>query len=83
MRLIVSAPCQWSGRGCTALLRQICNTEVELFPDVQDKTLTVRPHHLTQAAHDDAVRHLCDELNATETLFPGTGLRPIYKVGSC
>jgi hypothetical protein len=34
-------------------------------------------------AHDEAVRHLCDELNATETLFPGTDLRLIYKVGSC
>ena len=65
------------------MLREIYNTEVDLFPDAQNKTLTVRLHHLTQAAHDEAVRHLCDELNATETLFPGTDLRLIYKVGSC
>jgi hypothetical protein len=25
---------------------------------------------------------LCDELNATESLFPGTELRLIYKLGS-
>jgi hypothetical protein len=25
---------------------------------------------------------LCDELNATESLFPGTDLRLIYKLGS-
>ena len=65
------------------MLRQVYNTEVDLFPDAQNKTLPVRLHYLTQAAHDEAVRHLCDELNATVTLFPGTDLRLIYKVGSC
>ena len=63
--------------------RQIYRTEVDLFPDTQNKILTVRLHHLTQAAHGKAVRHLCDGLNATEALFPGPGLRLIYKVGSC
>jgi hypothetical protein len=64
-----------------ALLRQIHNTEVNLFPDAQNKTLTARLHHLTQAAHDEPVCHLCDELNATEAMFPGTDLRLICKVG--
>ena len=44
-----------------ALLRQIYNTEADLFPDAESKTLTVCLHHLTQAAHDQALRHLCDE----------------------
>lgn len=65
-----------------ALLRQIFETEVNLIPDLEQQTLTVQLHHLTQRAHDDAVRHLCQELNATETLFPGTTLKLIYKVGS-
>jgi hypothetical protein len=59
------------------LLRKICNTEVDLFPDAQNKTLTVRVPHLTRAAHDEAARHLCDELNATETLFSGADLRSV------
>lgn len=66
-----------------ALLRQIYNTEADLFPDAESKTLTVCLHHLTQAVHDQALRYLCDELNATETIFPGTDLRLIYKIGSC
>jgi len=66
-----------------ALLRQIYNTEADLFPDAEGKTLTVCLHHLTQAVHDQALHHLCDELNATETIFPGTDLRLIYKIGSC
>ena len=31
---------------------------------------------------DQAVRHLCAELNATEILFPGTELRLIYELVS-
>ncbi len=65
-----------------ALLRQIYNTEVDLIPDPAVGTLTVRLHHLTQAAHDAAVRYLCEELTATETVFPGTDLRLVYKLGS-
>jgi len=64
------------------LLRQIFHTEVDLSPDLQAKTLTVRLHHLAQNAHDLAVSHLCDQLNATATLFPGTELRVVYKLGS-
>ena len=65
-----------------ALLRQIYNTEVDLIADLKAKTPTVRLHHLTQAAHDAAVRHLCEELTATEVTFPGTDLRLVYKLGS-
>jgi hypothetical protein len=65
-----------------SLLRQIYNTAADLIPDLQAKTLTVRLHHLTQAAHDTAVRYLCEELTATETIFPATNLRLVYKLGS-
>src|ERR1039457_2011270 len=64
-----------------ALLQQIFTTPADLVPDLTEQTLTVRLHHLTQRAHDDVIRHLCEELNATETLFPGTGLKLIYKLG--
>jgi len=65
-----------------SLLRQIYDTEIDLIPDPEAKTLTVRLHHLTQATHDAAVHYLCDELTATETIFPGTDLRLVYKLGS-
>jgi hypothetical protein len=65
-----------------ALLRQIYKTEVDLIPDLDNKTLTVRLHHLTQAAHDEAVRSLCEQLNATETIFPGTQLKLVYELGA-
>lgn len=65
-----------------ALLRQIYDTEADLFPDAATKTLTVRLHHLTQSAHDRALQKLCDQLNATETVFPGTELQLVFKIGS-
>ncbi len=65
-----------------SLLRQIYNMEVDLVPDLKANTLTVRLHHLAQAAHDDVVRHLCDQLNETETIFPDTQLKLLFKVGS-
>ena len=64
------------------LLRQIYDTECDLIPDLQARTLTVHLHHLTQAAHDQVLPHLCDQLNETETIFPDTELRLFFKVGS-
>jgi hypothetical protein len=57
------------------------NAEVDLTPDLVAKTLTVKLHYLSENL-DDAVRYLCQELNETETVFPGTNLRMIYKLGS-
>jgi hypothetical protein len=65
-----------------SLLRAIYNTEVDIVPDPQAKTLTIRLHPLANTSSDLAVRHLCAELNATETLFPGTELRLIYDLVS-
>ena len=63
-----------------ALLRHIFHNDVDLLPD--STTLTVQFHHLTHAAHDKAVAQLCATLNETQTVFPGTNLRLIFKIGS-
>ena len=47
---------------------------------IRDRTLTVRLHPLANQSSDDAVRHLCAELNRTELLFPGTELRLVYEL---
>jgi hypothetical protein len=63
-----------------ALVRQVLGSAVDLRPDTKSKTLTIRLHRLTTAAHDEALRHLCEELTATETVYPGTELRMIYEM---
>ena len=65
-----------------SLLRAIYNTEVDMNPDMQAKTLTIRLHPLANNSSDQAVRHLCRELNSTQTVFPGTELRLIYELVS-
>jgi hypothetical protein len=65
-----------------SLLRAIYSTEVDIVPDPQAKTLTIRLHPLANPCSDSAVRHLCAEINATETLFPGTDWRLIYELVS-
>jgi hypothetical protein len=62
------------------LLRAIYATEADLIPNTETKTLTVRLHHLANRSSDLAIRHLCTELNATETIFPDTDLRLIYEL---
>jgi len=64
------------------LLRALYTTEVDLLPNHKQKTLIVRLHHLAQRASDEVIRRLCDELNATETLFPRTDLRLIFELGT-
>lgn len=65
-----------------ALLRAIYTTEADLFPDEKEGTLTVRLHSMASRTHEAAVSHLCSELNATQTVYPGTDLRLIYELVS-
>jgi hypothetical protein len=65
-----------------SLLRAIYRTEADLLPDNQKGILTVRLHHLANQSSDDALRYLCDELNTTETVFPGTDMRIFYELVS-
>ena len=62
-----------------ALVRQIFGSAVDLHPDREKQTLTVRVHRLSCAAHQEALEHLCGELNESETTFPGTELRLVYE----
>ncbi|MCP5528167.1 MAG: hypothetical protein H7A47_15350 [Verrucomicrobiales bacterium] len=66
-----------------SLIRQIFESAVDLLPDPQQGTLRVQIHRLSSGIHDAALEHLCAELTQTETVFPGTNLRLIYRpVGS-
>jgi hypothetical protein len=65
-----------------ALLREIFGTAADLCPDEAAGTLTVNLHHLSNACSDGLVSQLAEELNATETIFPGTQLRMVFKLVS-
>jgi len=64
------------------LLCALYTNDADLIPDEQTQTLTVRLHHLANHMSTTALQHLCDQLTATETVFPGTNLRLVYTLVS-
>ena len=62
------------------LLRALYQTEADLLPDLETQTLTIRLHHLANVMSDNVIEKFCTELNATETRFPRTNLRMVFKV---
>jgi hypothetical protein len=64
------------------LLQSLYTTEADLLPNSNEGTLTVRLHHLANAGSDAAIGKLCEQLNATQTQFPRTNLRLVFKLGS-
>ena len=69
--------------GLSGAVVLMLSTEADLLPNEQEGTLTVSLHHLANAASDQVVQELSQHLNASETVFPGTNLRIIYKLVSC
>ncbi len=65
-----------------SLVRSIYATEADFIPDYEAKTLTIRLHQLANWRTVKSVTHLCQELNDTRTIFPGTELRMIYEMVS-
>jgi hypothetical protein len=63
-----------------ALVRELMRTTADLHPDLEQKTLTVCLQPLPSRLQDQAVRRLAEELTATETVFPGTDLRLVFKL---
>lgn len=65
-----------------ALLREIFVTAADLCPDEAAGTLTVNLHHLSNACSDQLATKMAEELNDTETIFPGTKLKMVFKLVS-
>ncbi len=65
-----------------SLLRAIYNAEGDILPDQEAGTLTIRLHQLANHMSSESIRYLCEELNSTETVFPGTNLRLVYELVS-
>lgn len=65
-----------------SLLRNLFTMEADLLPNETDQTLTVQLHHFTNPMSDKIIQSLMNHLNQTETLYPGTNLRMIFKMVS-
>lgn len=64
------------------LAKAVYQSSADLIPNHTEGTLTVHLHHQANNVTNQVIEHLCSELNKTETVFPGTDLKLIYKLGS-
>jgi hypothetical protein len=64
------------------MVRDLLSSPADLVPDARHQTLKVQLHLQGFDGCEEALRHLCCELNPAETVFPGTELRLVYEVGS-
>ncbi len=62
------------------LVKEIIKSEADLISNYSNKTLTVRMHSLSTPRDSKADKKLCDFLNETETIYPGTNFKLIYKI---
>ena len=64
------------------LVKSIIKTKGDTLPDYQQKTLTVKLYTQSTPRSNRAVEKLCELLTDSETIYPGTELRLIYKLAT-
>jgi hypothetical protein len=62
-----------------ALTKSLIKTKANIIPDYKNETLTVELYSLSNPRDNKAAKEICQTLNDSETKFPGTNLRLIYK----
>lgn len=65
-----------------ALVRQIFMTDADIEPDEEQHLLKVKIHNMTNPRNNQYVKKLCEILNESETVFPGTQLLLVYDLVS-
>ena len=61
------------------VVKQIIKTNADIIPDYDKNTLTISLHSLPALRFNVAAKNLCELLNDTETVFPCTNLKMIFK----
>lgn len=62
-----------------SFVRGLFATSVNLRPDPAHGELHVEMHGQANPIHDKTLEAICEELNTTETIYPGTNLRLVYR----
>ncbi len=62
-----------------ALTKSLIKTKTDIIPDYKNETLSVELYSLSNPRDNKAAVEICQTLNETQTKFPGTNLKMIYK----
>ncbi len=63
-------------------IKQIAQTPADILPDYQNNTLTIRLHSLSTPRFNEAAEKLAKLLTETETMYPSSKLRIIFKTSA-
>lgn len=63
-----------------ALVKSILFSMADIIPDYEKNTLSVKLYSLATPRDNLALEKICNLLNDTETVFPGTNLKLIFKM---
>jgi hypothetical protein len=65
-----------------SLVQQLLLADADITPNYETNELVVTIHNMAKPIQNDVVSKLCQELNDTETIFPGTNLRMFFNTVS-
>ncbi len=65
-----------------ALIRDLCQSEADIIPNIEAGILTIRVHHMANQRSNRAIEHLLKNLNDAAFNYPGTNLRLSYCMAS-
>ncbi len=64
------------------LVRQIFTTDADIEPYEEHGVIKVSIYNMTNPRNNRYVKRLCEVINDSETVFPGTNLRLVYDLVS-
>ncbi len=62
-----------------AFIKSIIKRKADILPDYVNNTLTIKLYTMSTPRENRAIEEICNLLTDTQTLFPGTNMRLIYK----
>ncbi|MDR2971443.1 MAG: hypothetical protein LBU83_05890 [Bacteroidales bacterium] len=65
-----------------ALVKSVINTSIDMEVDHEKEQLKITLYSMANQRSNQAVSKICDIVNETNTVYPGTNLRLIYKIAT-
>lgn len=65
-----------------ALIKSIINTQINMKVSTKDELLKITLFPLSNQRSNDAVSKICETVNKTNTIYPGTNLKLFFKIAT-
>lgn len=65
-----------------AFIKSLIKRKADIMPDYANQTITLELYMMSTPRENRAIEEICNTLNDTQTVFPGTNMRLIYKLAT-